>query len=97
MQPDSKVKYKISAWWYSDADGKRGYFEEPRESNGRFDGSEKKRLYISISQNPRAEPLPRRFIELIRTRILERIPENMTLMGIVDENGQDLLAPEDKI
>jgi len=97
MQPDALAKYKISVWWYSDAGGKRGYSEEPREQNRKVNDCEKGRLYVSVSQNPsQAEPLPRRLIDLIYTRIQEVMPEDMMLAGIVDENGQDLLAPEVK-
>lgn len=72
---------KVAMSWYGTTDKKSG----------------KGRLYISISQNPpQAEPLPRRLIDLIYTRIQKVMPEDMMLAGISDENGQDLLAPEAK-
>ncbi len=79
MSSNAKVKYRIALWWHGQTDGR----------------SEKRRLYVEVSQDPlEVEPISRRLIDLIYKKVQEVMPEDMVLARFADGNGEDLLTPE---
>ena len=69
--------------------------DDPDWGRGRvFESSENGRFYISVYKNSfGAEPLNGRLLDLIYKKIQDAMPENIKIVGIVDEDGCDLLTP----